>query len=142
MSYNKVTLIGFVGKEAEVKTFESGTKVANFPLATTERGYKLANGTEVPERTDWHNIVCVNNNAAFAEKWIKKGSGVLVEGKLRNRQYETKQGEKRFITEILAERVEFFQFGKKQESNQQQSQQQQIQYEQTDHIGKEDDLPF
>lgn len=135
---NKVILIGFAGKDAEVFTFESGNKVANFTLATSERGYKLANGTEVPERTDWHNIVCVNNNAAFAEKWVKKGSGLLIEGKLRNRQFETKQGEKRNVTEIFAERVEFFQFGKKQE----QPQQQQIQYEQEEHIGPTDGLPF
>ena len=141
MSYNKVILIGFVGRDAEVKTFESGAKVANFPLATSERGYKLPNGTEVPERTDWHNVICVNNNAAFAEKWIKKGSGVHIEGKIRNRQYETKSGEKKYITEILAERVEFFNFGKKQESNQQQTQQNQQEEYQVKQDGL-DDLPF
>ena len=141
MSYNKVVLIGFSGKDADVKTFDSGSIVANFTIATSERGYKLPNGTEVPERTDWHNIICVGNQAKFAEKWVKKGTGLIIEGKIRYRQYETKSGEKRYITEILAERVEFFNFGKKKESNQQQTQQNQ----QDEYNIKQDgldDLPF
>ena len=151
MSYNKVVLIGFSGKDADVKTFDSGSIVANFTLATSERGYKLPNGTEVPESTDWHNIICVGNQAKFAEKWVKKGTGLLIEGKIRYRQYETKQGEKRFVTEILADRIEFFSFGKKSQSDQQSNvnknsnqdnevYQSQPSYEQQ--VQGADDLPF
>lgn len=117
MSLNKVILIGNTGKDPEVRYFDSGICVANFSLAT-ERGYTLANGTVVPERTEWHNIVCKWDQAKFVEKWVKKGSSLYVEGKIRYRQYETKQGEKRFVTDIHADKVEFFSFGTKKEDNQ------------------------
>lgn len=114
MSLNKVILIGNAGRDAEVRTFDGGAKIANFSLAASERGYKLANGTEVPERTDWFNIVARGKDADFAEKWIKKGSLLLVEGKIRNRSYDDKKtGEKKFITEIHADKVEFFNMGGK-----------------------------
>lgn len=118
MSLNKVILIGNTGKDPEVRYFDSGICVANFSLATSERGYTLSNGTQVPERTEWHNIVCKGDQAKFVEKWVKKGASLYVEGKIRYRQYETKQGEKRFVTEIHADKVEFFSFGAKREDNQ------------------------
>lgn len=121
MSLNKVILIGNTGKDPEVRYFDSGICVANFSLATSERGYTLSNGTQVPERTEWHNIVCKGDQAKFVEKWVKKGSSLYVEGKIRYRQYETKQGEKRFVTEIHADKVEFFGFGTKREDNQRQN---------------------
>lgn len=117
MSLNKVILIGNTGKDPEVRYFDSGICVANFSLATSERGYTLSNGTQVPERTEWHNIVCKGDQAKFVEKWVKKGSSLYVEGKIRYRQYETKQGEKRFVTDIHADKVEFFSFGTKREDN-------------------------
>ena len=83
MSLNKVILIGNVGKDPDVRYFDSGAAVANFPLATSERGYTLANGTVVPERTEWHNIVVRRDLVPFVEKWVRKGSGVYVEGKIR-----------------------------------------------------------
>ena len=110
MSLNKVILIGNVGKDPDVRYFDSGNAVANFTLATSERGYKLANGTEVPERTEWHNIVASRERAQFVEKYVKKGSLVYVEGKLRTRDYE-KDGAKRYITEVAADRIEFFNIG-------------------------------
>lgn len=111
--YNKVILIGRVGKDAEVKTFENGDKVANFSLATSQRGYKRADGTEVPERTEWHNVTVRGKNAVdFTEKWVKKGSGVKVEGEIRYRKYD-KDGETRYITEIFTNDVQFFSFGSK-----------------------------
>lgn len=110
MSLNKVIIIGFVGKDPEVKYFDGGNALANITVATSERGYKLQNGTEVPERTEWHNVSLRGNNATFAEKWIKKGSLVYVEGKIRTRDYE-KDGIKRYITEIHADKVEFFNSG-------------------------------
>ncbi|WP_085535941.1 single-stranded DNA-binding protein [Massilibacteroides vaginae] len=111
MSLNKVILIGNVGKDPDVRYFDSGAAVANFPLATSERGYTLANGTVVPERTDWHNIVVRRDQVNFVEKWVKKGSLVQVEGKIRNRSYDDQNGVKRYVTEIHADRVEFFSLG-------------------------------
>ena len=111
MSLNKVILIGNVGRDPEVRYFDSGAAVANFPLATSERGYTLANGTVVPERTDWHNVVVRRDQVTFVEKWVKKGSLVYVEGKIRNRSYDDQNGVKRYVTEIHADRVEFFSLG-------------------------------
>ena len=108
MSLNKVILIGNTGKDPDVRYFESGNAVANFTLATSERGYKLANGTEVPERTEWHNIVTSRDRAQFVEKHVKKGSLLYVEGKIRSRDYESKDGVKRYVTEIYADRIEFY----------------------------------
>ncbi|WP_080905268.1 single-stranded DNA-binding protein [Parabacteroides sp. Marseille-P3160] len=111
MSLNKVLLIGYVGKDPEVRYFDTGNAIANFPLATTERGYTLANGTVVPERTEWHNIVVRRDQVQFVEKWVKKGSLLFVEGKIRTRNYDDQSGVKRYITEIHADRVEFFSLG-------------------------------
>lgn len=111
MSLNKVILIGNVGKDPDVRYFDSGAAVANFPLATSERGYTLANGTVVPERTEWHNIVVRRDLVPFVEKWVKKGSGVYVEGKIRTRSYDDQSGVKRYVTEIHADRIEFYSTG-------------------------------
>ena len=111
MSLNKVILIGNVGRDPEVRYFDSGAAVANFPLATSERGYTLANGTVVPERTEWHNVVVRRDLVSFVEKWVKKGSGLYVEGKIRTRSYDDQSGVKRYVTEILADRVEFYSTG-------------------------------
>lgn len=112
MSLNKVILIGNVGKEPDVRYFDSGSAVANFPLATSERGYTLSNGTVVPERTEWHNVVVRRSDlVSFVEKWVKKGSGLYVEGKIRTRNYDDPSGVKRYVTEIHADRVEFYSTG-------------------------------
>ena len=111
MSLNKVILIGNVGKDPDVRYFESGQAVANFPLATSERGYTLANGTVIPERTDWHNIVVRRDQVAFVEKWVRKGSGLYVEGTIRTRSYDDANGMKRYVTEIHADRIEFYSNG-------------------------------
>ena len=111
MSLNKVILIGNVGKDPDVRYFDSGAAVANFPLATSERGYTLQNGTVVPERTEWHNIVVRRDLVPFVEKWVKKGSGVYVEGKIRTRSYDDQSGIKRYVTEIHADRIEFYSTG-------------------------------
>ena len=113
MLLNKVILIGNVGKDPDVRYFESGNAVANFSLATNERGYKLANGTEIPERTEWHNIVATRDRAQFVERYVKKGSMVYVEGKIRTRSYDDQSGVKRYVTEIQADRIEFFSSGRK-----------------------------
>jgi single-strand DNA-binding protein len=111
MSINKVILIGNVGKDPDVRYFENGNCVANFTLATTERGYTAANGTLVPDHTDWHNIVLWSNLAKLADKYIKKGSKLYIEGKIRTRSYDDAAGNKRYVTEIYGEVVELL--GKK-----------------------------
>ncbi|HUI32338.1 MAG: single-stranded DNA-binding protein [Dysgonamonadaceae bacterium] len=106
MAVNKVILIGNVGKDPEVKYFDDNNAVANFSLATSERGFKAANGTEVPERTEWHNIVCWRGLAKIAEQFVKKGSQIYIEGKIRTRSYDDKNGVKRYVTEVYADSLE------------------------------------
>lgn len=112
MSYNKVLLIGNVGKDPEVRHLESGVAVASFTLATTER-YKDRNG-QYQDLTEWHNIVCWRNLAELSEKYINKGSQIFVEGRLRTRSWNDQNGQKRFTTEILADNIRLL--GKKGDS--------------------------
>lgn len=104
MSVNKVILLGRVGKDPEVRTaLES--KVATFSLATSER-YKDSKTGEWKENTEWHSIVCWRNTAEIAEKYITKGMNLYVEGKLRTRSWDDKAGNKRYVTEIIADVVQ------------------------------------
>lgn len=105
MSINKAILIGHVGKDPDIKTIEAGRKVANLTLATTEKGYTLQNGTQVPERTEWHNVVIWGNLAEVVEKYVRKGSQLYVEGKIQTRSWE-KDGIKHYRTEINAESIQ------------------------------------
>jgi single-strand DNA-binding protein len=100
---NKVILVGNLGKDPEVRYLEGGTAVANFPLATSET-YKDKTGNKV-ESTEWHNIVMWRALAEIAEKYLKKGMQVYIEGKLRTRSWQDKEGNKRYTTEILAENM-------------------------------------
>lgn len=111
MSLNKVMLIGNVGNDPEVRYLESNpqnpstnAKVASFRLATTER-YRDRSG-ELRENTEWHSIVVWRNNADVAEKFIRKGSQVYIEGKLRTRQWTDQTGAKRYTTEVVADTVQ------------------------------------
>lgn len=99
-------LIGNVGKDPDVKYYDADQAVAQFPLATTERGYVLQNGTRVPDRTDWHNIVMWRELAKIAEKYVHKGDKLFIEGRIRYRYYDDKKGQRRFIAEIYAENME------------------------------------
>lgn len=103
---NKVMLIGNVGKEPDVKYYDADQAVAQFPLATTERGYVLPNGTRVPDRTDWHNIVMWRELAKIAERYVHKGDKIYIEGRIRYRYYDDKKGQRRFIAEIYADNME------------------------------------
>lgn len=103
MSINKVILIGNVGKEPEVKTTESGKKVAKITIATTEK-FKTASG-EVKENTEWHNIVFWGTLSDVIEKYVKKGSMLYIEGKITSRSYES-GGEKKYITEIVGNSIQ------------------------------------
>jgi single-strand DNA-binding protein len=106
MSINKVILLGNLGKDPEVRRFDTGAAVATFTLATSERGYTAKNGTQVPERTEWHNIVVWNGLAEVAEKFLRKGSKVYVEGKMRTRSYTDQANQVRYVTEINVENME------------------------------------
>ena len=103
---NKAILIGNVGADPEVRYFEGGRAVAQVRLATTERGYTLQNGTQVPERTEWHRVVMRNALAEVVEKYVHKGDKLYVEGKIFTRTYDDQTGVKRYVTEIYADNME------------------------------------
>lgn len=105
MSINKAILVGNVGKDPEVRYLDKNVAVANFTLATTERGFTMQNGTQIPERTEWHNIVAWRGLAELAEKYIRKGSQLYIEGKIQTRSWE-KDGVKRYTTEIYADNIQ------------------------------------
>jgi len=111
---NKVILIGHLGKDPEVRHLENGTAVANFTLATSE-SYKDKQGNRI-DQTEWHNVVVWRGLAEVAEKFLKKGSQVYVEGKLRTRSWEDQTGNKRYTTEIVADN--FTMLSKRDENNQ------------------------
>ena len=96
---NKVQLIGNLGNDPEIITLESGKKLAKISIATNE-SYKNAQGEKVKD-TQWHSVVAWNKTAEIVEKYLQKGNEVAIEGKLTTRSYETKEGEKRYITEIV-----------------------------------------
>lgn len=151
MSVNKVILIGNVGKDPDVRYLDTGVAVATMPLATTERGYTLQNGTQVPERTDWHNLVLWRGLAETAEKYVHKGDKLYVEGKIKTRSYDDQAGVKRYVTEIFVDSMEMLTpksasqhaqpaAGQQQPGTVHQTQQQQASPSQTDDPA--DDLPF
>ena len=98
---NKVILLGHIGKDPEVRTLESGNKVANFSLATSE---KYKKDGEIVTNTEWHNIVLWEGLADTAENYLKKGDKIYLEGKIKTRSYK-RDGEKKYITEIYGDRL-------------------------------------
>ena len=100
---NKVILVGNLGKDPEVRYLDNGVAVANFSLATTEN-YKNKQGERVSQ-TEWHNIVLWRGLAVVAEKYLKKGSSIYIEGKIKNRKWEDKDGNTRYNTEILGDNM-------------------------------------
>ena len=101
MTLNKVMLIGNVGKDPEPRHLENGTMIVTITVATTER-YKDRNG-EVKEQTEWHNVVCWRSLAEIVDKYVRKGTQLYIEGKLRSRSWEDQNGQKRYVTEIVAD---------------------------------------
>lgn len=106
MSLNKVMLIGNVGAEPDVRYIDNGVATASLRLATNTPGYTLPNGTTVPERTEWHNILIWRKTAEFVERNVHKGDKLYIEGELRTRNYTDKQGRTRYITEVWAAKLE------------------------------------
>ena len=103
---NKIMLIGNVGKDPEVKYVEQGVAVARLSLATTERGYALPHGTQVPDRTDWHNVILWRRLAEVVEKYVHKGDKLYIEGRVRYTTYDDKRGVRHNMTEIWADNME------------------------------------
>ena len=124
--HQKVILIGNTGKEVETRSFDNG-KVANFTLATSET-YKDKNG-EKQTTTEWHNISCWRGLADVAEKYVKKGDLLYIEGKLKTRSWEDKDGNKRYMTEVVADQMKML--GGKGKPEQREAEQE-----------ESDDLPF
>ena len=96
---NKVQLIGHVGQEPEIKTFDGGKKVANLTIATNEVYYR-ENGDKV-ENTEWHKVTAWGKTADIIEKYVTKGKEIAIEGKLTHRSYDDKDGNKRYVTEVI-----------------------------------------
>lgn len=112
MAINKVILLGRVGKDPEVQQFDGGNK-ASFSVATTERGFTTRDGKEIPEKTEWHNIVCWKGLSTIVERFVKKGDLIYLEGKITTRSWDSDNG-KKYITEIVADNIELL--GNKTES--------------------------
>ena len=103
---NKVMLIGNVGQEPVVRYLDTGICVAQVRLATTERGYTLSNGTQVPDRTEWHSVIFWRKLGETVEKYVHKGDKLYVEGKIQSRTYDDRQGVRHQVVEIMAENME------------------------------------
>lgn len=105
-SLNQASIIGFVGDAPRVNQTQTGRKVASLSIATTEKGFTTNSGKVIPDRTEWHRVVIWGNLAEIAEKYIRKGSSIFVQGKLRTREYE-QDGVKKSVTEIEADTLQF-----------------------------------
>lgn len=102
-TFNQATVIGFVGDEPRIIQTQSNTAMASFAIATTERGYQRQDGTQVEDRTEWHNIVFFGKPAEVIGRYVHRGSSLFVQGKMRTRSYEDKDGIKRYVTEIIGD---------------------------------------
>lgn len=140
---NKAQVIGHLGQDPKIAVMDKGRgTIASFSVATTEKGFTAKDGTQIPNRTEWHNVVCFGRIADVVKNYLRKGSKVFVEGKMRTRQYEDRNGVKRSIMEINAELIEML-------DSKPTSQQQPLDEHQTPQYGsmqqenkKDDDLPF
>ncbi len=150
MSVNKVILVGNVGKDPEVRHLDSGVAVANLPLATSE-SYTAKNGDKI-STTEWHNIVLWRGLAEVAEKYVKKGRQLYIEGRIKTRSYDDKDGNKKYITEIYADVMQMLGSRPDNQDNDNNSQYNNNQSHSTqftaanepdtDDSGGDDDLPF
>jgi len=133
---NKVILIGNLGKDPDIFSFENGVKKASFPLATTE-SYKDKEGNRV-DQTEWHNIVLWRGLAEVAEKYLNKGKQIFLEGRIRTRSWDDKDGNKRYTTEILGDNMTML--GGRKDQNE--IQQNKVEEPAAPEPTSEDDLPF
>jgi single-strand DNA-binding protein len=151
MSVNKVILVGNVGKDPEVRHLDSGVAVANFPLATSE-SYTAKNGEKVTT-TEWHNIVLWRGLAEVAEKYVTKGRQLYIEGRIRTRNYDDKDGIKRYVTEIYGDTMQMLgsknddksgnnQYNQNPENSSSNAQSTVVNEPEMEEPGGDDDLPF
>lgn len=146
MSVNKVILVGNVGKDPETRYLEGGTAVCSLPLATSET-YRNRNGERITN-TEWHNIVLWRGLAEIAEKYVKKGSQLYIEGRIRTRSWDDRDGNKRYTTEIIADNMQML--GKRSEDIESKNNQEEVKESKTDedfddiktNLEENDDLPF
>tara|TARA_R110002072_G_scaffold19826_29_gene73113 strand:+ start:2101 stop:2520 length:420 start_codon:yes stop_codon:yes gene_type:complete len=134
---NKVMLIGNLGKDPELKTFEGGNSLARFPIATSET-YTNKQSNERVTQTEWHSIVLRRGLAEVAEKYLKKGDKVYIEGKIKTRSWEDDRGEKRYSTEIQADSMTMLSGRREENSNPSPSPAKNVELEKDE----DDDLPF
>lgn len=137
MAVNKVILLGNVGSDPEIRE-SNGGKFATFRLATTDKGYTKRDGTQVPERTEWHNIVANSNIVGVIENYVRKGTKLYIEGKLRARKYTARDNTERTVTEIYIDNLELL-GGKPQEQN---TNQQRYQNASQQNWGSNDNMPY
>lgn len=158
MSVNKVILIGRAGKDPDVRTLDGWSKSSFFIFCHKQiKQYTLQNGTQVPERTEWHNLIFWNKTAEIVEKYVHKGDKLYIEGKLRTRNYDDSKGIKRYITEVFVDSIEMLTpkvqqqaasvpppLPAQQSTQRQQQQVQQPAYQQQPYqqVPPPDDLPF
>lgn len=140
MGINKVILIGNVGKDPEVRHLDSGVSVASFPLATSET-YRSKDGQKVTN-TEWHNIVVWRGLAEVAEKYVKKGNPLYIEGKIRTRSWDDKDGNKRYTTEIIADIMQMLGSKQSNEDNAASQHESAPEVDVENMPAEEDDLPF
>ncbi|MDY6801962.1 MAG: single-stranded DNA-binding protein [Bacteroidota bacterium] len=138
MGVNKVILVGNVGKDPDVRHLDSGVTVASFPLATSET-YRNKESQKVTN-TEWHNIVVWRGLAEVVEKYVKKGDPLYLEGKIRTRSYDDKDGNKKYITEIITDNMQML--GSKQSNENASSEEKQPETDIETPLQEEDDLPF
>ena len=104
---NIAIIRGNVGQDPKITNFENGGKVAQFSMATTERGFTTKDGKEIPDKTQWHNILVKKSGlAGICEQYVKKGTPLLIVGKIETRDYQDNAGQTRYITEIIVEEME------------------------------------
>lgn len=137
MAVNKVILLGNVGSDPEIRE-SNGGKFATFRIATTDKGYTKRDGTQVPERTEWHNIVANSNIVGVIENYVRKGAKLYIEGKLRTRKYTARDNTERTVTEIYIDNLELL-GGKPQEQN---ANQHRYQNASQQNWGSNDNMPY
>ena len=120
-SFNKVILIGNVGREPNVRYIDRDVAVASVSLATSDRAYTLPNGTQVPERTEWHNLVFWRGLAQTVEKYVHKGDKLYIEGSIHSRSYDDQNGVHRTVVEIYVDNMEMLSRQQQPASSQQSS---------------------
>lgn len=143
-SVNKAILIGNLGRDPEIRYTPSGQAVASFTIATSEK-WRDKDG-QMQERTDWHNIVCWGRQAELANQYLKKGRPVYLEGRIQNRSYDDKEGNKKYISEIVVQRLQFLggrpEDGGAASSGGGTGTHQELPEMPPDTVGEDDDLPF